>query len=119
MVDDATFGSGTGIHACTIEQAGSGHFVEITSTGTISLDNLQFSGFGADGTTSAAIYNNSGGAVTINILNGGATPTVRNGTGASTTIQNTVTIEATVTDPDGNAITTQDARVLIEASTGQ
>ena len=37
---------------------------------------------GADGTTDAAIYNNSGGAITLNISGGGDTPTVRNGASA-------------------------------------
>jgi hypothetical protein len=38
------------------------------------------------------VYNNSGGAVTINVQNGGDTPSVRNGAGASTTINNAVTV---------------------------
>jgi hypothetical protein len=38
------------------------------------------------------VYNNSGGAVTLNITGGGGTPTVRNGTGASTTVSNSVSI---------------------------
>ena len=76
----------------TFAQSGGGHAIEITSTGTISYTSLFFDGFGADGANDAAIYNNSGGAVTINIAGGGDTPTVRNGTGASTTINNAVTI---------------------------
>jgi hypothetical protein len=71
---------------------GTGHAIYITATGTYNFDNWTFSGFGADGTTDAVVYNNSGGAVTINILNGGDTPSVRNGTGASTTINNSVTL---------------------------
>lgn len=62
------------------------HGIELTTPGTYTLNGLQFSGFGATGTTSAAIYNNSGGAVTLNISGGGSTPTIRNGTGATTTV---------------------------------
>ena len=97
--------SASGIAACNdpdftelsdsqIIQAGSGHAFEITSTGTYSFSGLDFSGFGADGTNAAAIYNNSGGAVTINV-SGGSTPTIRNGTGASTTVNNTVNVTLT------------------------
>jgi len=71
---------------------GTGHGVYITVAGTYDFDAWTFSLFGADATTDAAVYNNSGGAVTINILNGGDTPTVRNGTSATTTINNSVTL---------------------------
>jgi hypothetical protein len=87
--NDADF---TGLTNVTWVQAGAGHAVEITSPGTYTFDSQFFDGFGADGTNSAAIYNNSGGAVTINITGAGDTPTVRNGAGASTTINNAVSI---------------------------
>ena len=45
-----------------------------------------FEGYGLDGTTDAAIYNNSGGHVVLNVSGGGDTPTVRNGTGATTVV---------------------------------
>ncbi|MBI3290362.1 hypothetical protein HYZ78_03110, partial [Candidatus Microgenomates bacterium] len=60
-----------------------GHAIEITATGTFTFEGNTFSGYGADGTTDAAIYNNSGGIVTLNISGGGSTPTIRNGAGAS------------------------------------
>ncbi len=41
----------------------------------------------------AAIYNNSGGAVTLNISAGGTTPSIRESNGSSTTINNSVTLE--------------------------
>lgn len=97
-------------------QVGSGHAIEITSTGSYDFDAQFFDSFGADGTTSAAIYNNSGGVVTINIQNGGDNPTVRNGTGASTTLNNAVTVRVTVQDSDGTLI--QNARVYLVADTG-
>ncbi len=93
-IDDGTFGS-SGLRESAFEQADTGHAVELTATGSVTFDALTFSGYGADGTNSAAIYNNSGGAVTINIINGGDTPTVRNGAGASTTIVNAVSISLT------------------------
>jgi hypothetical protein len=74
---------------------GGGHAIRITTAGTYSFDANMFSGFGADGTDGAAIFNDSGGAVTINITGGGSTPTVKNGTGASTTVQNAVSIVLT------------------------
>lgn len=94
----------------------SGHSIEITGTGTYTFDAITFSGGGADGTTTADIYNNSGGAVTVNIINGGDTPTVRNGAGATTTVNNTVTVRINVQDTNGTAI--ENARVYLVADTG-
>ena len=116
ICDDPTFGT-TGIHDCNIVQVDSGHAFEITSTGTYNFSGLVFSGFGADGTNSAAVYNNSGGAITINITDGGSTPTVRNGTGASTTINNTVAVKITVRDAN-TGLVIQGARVRVIADTG-
>jgi hypothetical protein len=62
------------------------------------------------------VYNNSGGAVTINVSGGGNTPSVRDGAGASTTVNNTVSVLVTVVDNAGSPI--QDARVLVEAAAG-
>lgn len=70
------------------------HGMEISATGTYSFIGNTWTGFGADGTTTAAIYNNSGGAVTLNI-SGGTVPTVRNGAGASTTVVASVTVTFT------------------------
>lgn len=114
MLNDANFSNLSGV---TFLQAGSGHAIEITTPGSYGFDNLTFTGYGADGTNGAAVYNNSGGSITINVLNGGGSPTVRNGTGASTTINNSVAVKVTVLD----AVTLnpiQNARVLLEADTG-
>ena len=73
--------------------ANGGHAIELTATGTYSMLNF-FSGYGANASSNAAIYNNSGGAVTLNLA-GGDTPTVRNGTGATTTIVSSATINVT------------------------
>ena len=78
---------------------GLGHAMELTATGTVNLTNTSFLGYGADASTSAAIYNNSGGAVTINVLGGGTPPTVRNGTSATTTINSAVTLTVSGMSP--------------------
>lgn len=73
---------------------GTGHAIKITATGTYNFYGFTYSGYGSAGTTDAAVYNDSGGAVTINVY-GGNSPTVRNGTGASTTVNNPVTLTIT------------------------
>lgn len=69
--------------------------IEITTPGTYNFVGNQFTGFTANGTNGAAIYNNSGGSVTLNISGGGSTPTIRNGAGSSTTIVNAVNVTLT------------------------
>jgi hypothetical protein len=78
---------------------GTGHAIIITATGTYDFTNFIFTGYGANNTTNAAVYNNSGGAVTINV-SGGNTPTVRNGTGATTTVLATVNITLSGLEPN-------------------
>jgi hypothetical protein len=63
--------------------SGTGHAVYITSPGSYTLRGFRFSGYGANNTTNAAIYNNSGGLVTLTMIDSD-TATVRNGTGATT-----------------------------------
>lgn len=85
------------IEGCAFISGGTGHAVTITAPGTYTFSGNTFSGYGAGGSTDAAIYNNSGGAVTLNILATDTTPTVRNGAGASTTIATPpITITANV-----------------------
>lgn len=79
-------------HDLTFNSGGSGHAIYITATGTYTFDSFIFNDFGASDTTDAAVYNDSGGAVTIDVAGGVASPTVRNGAGASTTVNNNVTI---------------------------
>jgi hypothetical protein len=63
---------------------GTGHAIEFgaSTPSEITFQSVDFSGYGDDDTTDAAIYNNSGKEITIYIV--GSIPTVRNGTGAST-----------------------------------
>ncbi len=94
--------------------ASTGHAIRITTAGTYSFSGNTFTSFGANGTTSAAIYNDSGGLVTLNISDGGGTPTYRNGTSASTVVNNAVTLSVTIKNAAGTAI--QNARVAIYKS---
>lgn len=72
-----------------------GHALELVSTGTSSFAGNTFIGFSgslgsnptsASGSTGAAIYNNSGGGVTLNIPPGDDIPSIRNGVGAHTLV---------------------------------
>lgn len=86
----------------TFESDGSNHAIELGSNtpGTITLRGHSYIGYSGT-STNATIYNNSGKAITINVADGGDTPTVRNGVGAATTVQNSVSITFTghVTSP--------------------
>lgn len=90
---------------------GTGHAIYITHASTYTFTSFSYTGYGADDTTDAVVYNNSGGLVTIN-LSGGGTPTVRNGSGASTdvNVSRTLTItnlisasEVRIIDPSDNS----------------
>lgn len=86
-------------------------------TKTFTFDGNSFTGFGADGTNDAAIYNNSGGNIVLNLQNVAAVPTIRNGTGATTSADITVTVKVTVRDAD-TLSTIDGVRVLLEANVG-
>lgn len=80
---------------CTFTLSGSlGHAIELVSPGTFILDGNTFNNYGANDTSGSAIFNNSSGSITLNVVNGTA-PTVRNGIGASTTVNNNVAITVT------------------------
>lgn len=87
-----------------------GHAIKITATGTYTFTGNKFTGYGLDGTNDAAIFNDSGGLVTINIAGGGDIPTIRNGAGASTTVVSTVTLKVTVTNQVGDALLAMQVR---------
>lgn len=78
--------------------------IELTATGSHDFTDITFSGGGgtqgsnlvaSTGAGDADVYNNSGGAITINV-SGGDSPSVRNAAGSTTTVVSTVTL--TVTD---------------------
>lgn len=70
----------------TFTSGGTGHAIEINTPGTYNFSGNIFSGYGSTGTTNAAIYNNSGGTVTLNIIGGGSLPTYRNAAGTTTNV---------------------------------
>ena len=72
--------------------SGAGHAIYASATGTRTLSGIVYSGYGADDTTDAEVYNNSGGLVTLDISGSGDSPTVRNGSGASTDVNATVNV---------------------------
>lgn len=94
---------------------GTGHAIEISVAGTYDFDNITYSGYGADGTTNAEVYVSVNAAVTINVLNGGSSPTVRN-SGTAPTIVASVPVTITVQDSAGSPI--QGARVFLEETPG-
>lgn len=102
---------------CRFVSGASGHAIEITTPGTYSFVGNTFTGFGADGTTDASIYNNSGGAVTLNLGAGDSTPTVRNGAGASTSVVSGQ-VEVLVTVIDEALAPIENIRVYVVASDG-
>jgi hypothetical protein len=86
-----------------------GHAIELTATGTYAFDANTFSGYlGTPGTnlvadsgsSSAAIYNNSGGAITLSITGSGDSPSIRNGATSTTTVTNSVTLTLTGIETD-------------------
>ena len=101
-------------NSCTFT-GGGGHAIRITTAGTYSLAGNLFNGFGTTGSTGAAIYNDSGGLVTLNISGGGSTPTYRNGTSASTVVNNAVTLTLTVKDESNNVVVGASAAIYRES----
>ena len=104
---------------CEFNSYGFGHAIELTSAHADSsgaspytLDGCTFTGYASsDGSTGdEAIYNNSGGHVIINVVNG-SVPSVRNGSGASTSITSSVPVVITVIDQDNQEV--PDARVAV------
>lgn len=76
---------------------GGNHAIEINTPGTYTLSGHTFSGYAASNgsTGNEVIYNNSGGAVTLNVSDCAGTISYRNGSGASTTVNNTVNLTIT------------------------
>jgi len=86
---------------------GTGHAMEATATGDYDWDGHQATGYaGSDGSTgNETFYNNSGGHINLAVKNGAGTPSIMNGTSATTTLI-TVSVDLTmvVTDQDTNEI---------------
>ncbi len=91
------------------------HAILIDTTGTYTLKDFTYTNFATvDGEVGdEGLFNDSGGLVTLNI-SGGSAPTIRNGSGATTAIVNTKTIDFHVEDADGNDV--EGAQVYIQKS---
>lgn len=103
---------------------GAGHAIEFTKDvpSTMNLSGQSFLGYAAtDGQATSAFYNNSGKALTLNLTSVTGNPKVRNGVGASTTINNTVliTLKGTVSGSQCAVYAVDDdSELMNEASTG-
>jgi hypothetical protein len=85
------------ISYCNFISDGSNHAIEITVAGTYNFIGNTFTNYSTaiSGTTgNEAIYNTSGGLVTINVSDGD-TPSYRNSTGSSTVVNNNVSVTFT------------------------
>jgi len=91
-----------------------GAAIYITATGTYTFTNFSFTGYGSTGSGTAAVYNASGGEVTIQV-SGGTAPTYDNGPGATTFIISTKTIDYHVENADGADV--ENAQVYIQKQT--
>lgn len=116
-IQDPSFGTSTLINNCTFVQSGVGHAIELDTATSYSLTNIKFDGYGADASSSSAIYvSATSGTVTINVLDGGDGPTYTSA-GATVVINNSVNVSIEVLDLEtGSPI--QDARVYLTASSG-
>jgi hypothetical protein len=111
LIDSATSLTNVSNLNFTKDAAALGHAIKITATGAYDLINFNYTGY--EGTsTEATIFNDSGGLVTLSPTGGGSI-TVRNGTSASTVIDNSQTVSITVRDQAGDVI--ENARVFVEA----
>jgi len=84
---DLTFNYGDGTGSPVV-----GHAIYIPTgvTGSFDFTSFTYTGYGANGSSTAALFNDSGNEITINVL-GGDSPTVLNGAGSSTIINNPIT----------------------------
>lgn len=84
------------ISNCSFEGDGDHHGIEVTTPGNYTFSGNEFIGFSVlDGQFNSALFNNSGGAVTMSIVGGGDDISFRNGQGASTLIEANIQITLT------------------------
>lgn len=97
---------------------GTTHAIEfgLTSPTSMTLTNVNFSGYGADGSTSAALHiKRTTGTVTINII-GGTTPTYKSDGATVVIVSGTVTVTLKAQTATGTAIS--GANVFVQAVAG-
>lgn len=82
------------------------------SPSTLTFDNFVFTGYGSNETSSSSVFNSSGAAITISIVNG-PTPTIRNGTGSSTIVENNISVTFT------ELVNSTEVRVYAEGTTDE
>ena len=103
------------ISNCSFQSDGSNHAIELDSNhagGSFSLINCSYTDYAtSNGSTgNEPIYNNSGGAVTINVT-GGDYPYYRNGSGASTNVVQSINWYFKIVDADGDVVNTSEFRI--------
>jgi hypothetical protein len=106
------------LNGMTFESAG-GHAIEFgkNSPSSVTLISQTYTGFNAaNGNVDSTFYNNTGGALTINVSGASGNTTYLNGVGASTTVSSSETVTITVNDPDGTGI--EGAAVRVEEDPG-
>jgi hypothetical protein len=113
---DQSTGTALRMSDLTFNSGGGGHAIYIAESGYYTFTNFDYNDYGSTGTYDAVIFNNAGGPVTINI-SGGESPTYRNGTNASTTLIQNVTITVTVIDEAGNPV--ENAQVALYVGSTQ
>jgi len=102
---DVAVAPGGNLDGTAFYSTGTGHAIELGTNcpSSITLNNMAFNDYGADDTTNAAIYNNSGKAIEISLV-GTSQPTVRNGGGASTTFPSSIELKMIVKNEAGVGI---------------
>lgn len=116
-IQDPTFGTTSGLHDISFVQGGAGHAIELDTATSYTLTNIDFSGYGADTTDSAALdVTASSGTVTVNVI-GGTSPTYKSAGATVDIVLNPVTFGVTVKDIDTQALISG-ARVLVEVANG-
>lgn len=114
-LQDPVFGTTTDLHDITFVQAGAGHAIELDTATSYSFNNINFSGYGANTTDSAALdVTASTGTVIINVV-GGTSPTYKTAGATVSIVVNPVTTQITVKDID-DATTISGARVLVQVA---
>ena len=109
-LDDMVFTKGT---AAT-------HAIEFGSStpSSVTLNRWAVSGYNAsDGQNDSVIYNNTGGALTVSVIDGSGVFSYKNGSGATTTIVQGVVTEITVKDVNTGSVISG-ANVLVLAADG-
>jgi len=106
------------ISNCSFTSGGSGHAIEISGSATdMDLTGVTFSGYSGTGTDAPIYVNIASGTMSITILGGGDTPTIRTAGATVNVISGTVDTEVTVKDLS-TGLNIENARVLVSVANG-